>query len=711
MLLKCHAGCRVEDIVRALGLELSALFEREGGGSTPSLGRQARQADQAEPQLVGVGGEPFDRTSGLTVEELAMAKRLPVELLAGLGVQTVRYFGAPAVQVPYIDETGEVAGVRYRLSLDAEPKFKWKKGTKAANLLYGASRLSEAREAGHVLLVEGESDAWTLFHHSFPVLALPGASMWRDEHAARLEGIETVYAVIEPGKGGETLLESLRCSVVRPRVRVVRLPTKDVSELHVLGETIFAERLQQAMDAATRLLDDEENLRLEQAASEWEVCEELALEHDILEAFAAELRRREFAGSLKTPKIVYLVLTSRLLRRPVSLVLRGLSSAGKSYSVEIVVLFFPKSAYFDRSGMSDRALVYSGESFEHRIIYIAEAEALAAGGLSAYYLRTLISENRLVYETVEKDGEQLVTRVIEKPGPTGVILTTTRLQLDPEIETRLLAVTVSDDPALTRQILRSIARRADDTLTDAPEESWLALQRWLELAGERRVIDEDGFLLAVAERIPAVAVRLRRDFSLLRSLVFAHAILHQSTRPRDEHGRVVATLDDYEAVRDLIAEVIAEGIGATVSDEVRETVAAVQSALEATSSESVVKRAQVRAELGLDDRATNRRLLQATEAGHVENTNPGRGKVGLYKVGSPIPDGVDVLPSAGELRLDLGNLDNLVTAEAHTGPLSLLGDEGFLGRMYRALEAGLITEDEWHVADRAHRFAVGRGRP
>lgn len=46
-------------------------------------------------------------------------------------------------------------------------------------------------------------------------------------------------------------------------------------------------------------------------------------------------------------------------------------------------------------------------------------------------------------------------------------------------------------------------------------------------------------------------------------------------RPRDAAGAVVATLDDYAAVRDLAGDLIAEAIGATVPGSVRETVAAV----------------------------------------------------------------------------------------------------------------------------------------
>jgi hypothetical protein len=669
VLLSCHAGCSLEAITAALGLEVSDLFSGgERGGVYPPPRRQVRQVRQVGPRLVAAGGEPVDGGGGLTLEQLAEAKRLPLELLKALGCETVRYFGPPSVQIPYSDETGDIVGVRYRLLLTGAAKFRWKKGTRASTLLYGAGRLRDAREAGYVVLVEGESDAWTLIHHRFPVVAVPGAAIWNEEQAARLDGIDVVYVIVEPDKGGETLVGNLRESVIRPRVRLIRLPTKDVSELHLLDEGAFTERFQDALDGAGSLLALEQERRLEQAAAEWERCVRLAAKRNILTAFAAELRARGFVGPLETPKLIYLQLVSRLLHRPVSLVLRGLSSAGKSYNVESVLPFFPGSAYFDRSGMSERALVYSEESFEHRIIYIAEAEAVAGDGLSAYFLRTLISENRLVYETVEKDEDRLVTRVIVKPGPVGVILTTTRLRLNPENETRMLALTVPDDPALTRQIMRAIARRDDENEETRPREAWRALQAWLELGGERRVVDERGFLLALAELIPVVAVRLRRDFALVRSLVFAHAILHQARRLRDARGRIVATLADYEAVRTLIAGIVAEGIGATISEDVRATVAAVAAALARAEGETTVRRAQVQAELGLDDRATNRRLAQACEGGYVENTNPGKGKVGLYKVGLPIPEDVDVLPTAATLRSHLDNLVSQATDPRDTPP-------------------------------------------
>ena len=91
---------------------------------------------------------------------------------------------------------------------------------------------------------------------------------------------------------------------------------------------------------------------------------------------------------------------------------------------------------------------------------------------------------------------------------------------------------------------------------------------------------------------------LRRDFALVRSLVFAHAILHQASRRRDQRARIIATLDDYAAVRELVERILAEGIGATVSNDVRETVVALKAAIEKATPDTSVRRAQVQAELG-----------------------------------------------------------------------------------------------------------------
>src|SRR5262249_47941677 len=50
-------------------------------------------------------------------------------------------------------------------------------------------------------------------------------------------------------------------------------------------------------------------------------------------------------GEDKTAKLVYLLFTSRLLREPVSGVVKGLSSTGKSFTIECVQRLMPDEAF------------------------------------------------------------------------------------------------------------------------------------------------------------------------------------------------------------------------------------------------------------------------------------------------------------------------------------------------------------------------------
>ena len=47
--------------------------------------------------------------------------------------------------------------------------------------------------------------------------------------------------------------------------------------------------------------------------------------------------------------------------------------------------------------------------------------------------------------------------VLEREGPTGAILTTTRVKLDAELETRLLSIPVTDSAAQTKAVMLALA--------------------------------------------------------------------------------------------------------------------------------------------------------------------------------------------------------------------------------------------------------------
>lgn len=624
VLLHCHAGCTIEAIVAALDLELSDLFASNGETQNP-----------ADPRATVQHG------GGCTLEAYAHAKRLPVDFLQALGVTEITYSGAAALRMPYFDESGNETAVRIRRALEGEDRFRWKKRPKLQ--LYGLNRLPRAREVGYVILVEGESDAQTLWHHASPALGLPGARLWKEERdAPHLEDLDAIYVLVEPDQGGQAVLDWVRDSSIRDRVRLVSLKgAKDVSELHTSSAPeVFKAELEHALQSALPWSEHQQIENEVRRNTCWELCKDLATEQDLLARLATVLEDGGLVGEKRTAQLIYLALTSRLLDKPVSVALKGPSAGGKSYTLQRVLDLFPPEVYHALTAMSERALAYGTEPLEHRFLVIFEAAGLE-GDFASYLVRSLLSEGRLRYETVEKTDHGMQTRVVERRGPTGLIVTTTAISLHPENETRLLSVPVTDTPEQTRKIMFALAEGTRE-LDLTP---WQALQTWL-AAGEAKVVIP--FAGALAELIPPVATRLRRDFSLLLSLIRAHALLHQISRPRNNEGALIATVDDYAAVRELIHDLVAESAEKSVAPTVRETVEAVGRLT--SDAPDGISLAVLSDALDLDKSAVSRRVAAAKRRGYLKNLEERRGRPARLVLGEPLPAEIEILPTATTLR-------------------------------------------------------------
>ena len=632
VLLNCFAGCAPEKVAEVLGVD--------SHGLCPSK-------DKSEAYVKNSGINPpnpeetLERSapsSECTLEQYAEAKGLPEVFLSDLGLKDVTYKGGNAVRIPYVDEKGRETAVRFRLSVDGDHRFLWKRGSKLS--LYGLWLVNRAREAGQVVLVEGESDCHTLWYHDIPALGIPGAATWKEEWSGVLDDIPNIYLVVEPDDGGDAVERWLADSNIRDRVSIVRLgQDKDPSGLYLSDPDHFPEAWKEALKSAIPW----DTLAAEQAAVEqakaWAQCEEIASRPNILDRVAADLVRLGVVGEDRAAKLVYLALTSRLCQRPVSVVVKGPSSGGKSYTVEQVLKFFPESAYYALTAMSERALAYSKEPLKHRFLVLYEAAGL--GETASYLVRSLLSEGKIKYETVEKTKNGLQPRLIEREGPTGLLLTTTATNLHPENETRLLSISVNDTQAQTHKILLAMANEAPVEFEVGP---WHALQKWLEKAEHRVTIP---FATALAHKVPPVAVRLRRDFGAILNLIRAHAILHQVIRERDDKDQIIATVDDYAVVRDLVIDLIGDALEASVSPTIRQTVDAVRSLEKGVEiSASLTEVAGV---LKLEKGTTSRRVKIAVERGYLKNLQDKKGRPAELVLGDPMPDDLEVLPEPHSL--------------------------------------------------------------
>jgi hypothetical protein len=118
---------------------------------------------------------------------------------------------------------------------------------------------------------------------------------------------------------------------------------KDISELYLLDPANFVANLERARARGVPFTalqaDRRDRDRAESAAG----CAELAAQPRILDVFYETLGEIGHVGEAVTAAILYLAVVSRLLAKPVSVVVKGPSAAGKSYTVETTLAFFTPS--------------------------------------------------------------------------------------------------------------------------------------------------------------------------------------------------------------------------------------------------------------------------------------------------------------------------------------------------------------------------------
>ena len=261
--------------------------------------------------------------AGCTLAAYAVAKKLSIEFLRSLGLTEITLFGAPVVRIPYPDESGAESVVRFRHAVDGKDKFRWRKGSKLR--LYGLNRVAAARDLGEMVIVEGESDCHTLWHAGLPAIGLPGAGNWNEQRdAALFDKFDTIYVIIEPDKGGETVRKWVGESKIRDRVKLVRLNGfKDPSALYLDDPDHFAGRWKAALAAAVPW-SEEASLEAEAARkAALHVCGELARCTNILWKVVETLRGYGLVGEERAVKLIYLAVSSRVLTRIVSIAVKG----------------------------------------------------------------------------------------------------------------------------------------------------------------------------------------------------------------------------------------------------------------------------------------------------------------------------------------------------------------------------------------------------
>ncbi len=340
------------------------------------------------------------------------------------------------------------------------------------------------------------------------------------------------------------------------------------------------------------------------------------------------------AGERELIATVYLVGVSRLLDKPLAAIVQGLSSSGKSYVPERVASLFPPEAILLATQQTPQALFYMpAGSLSHRFVVAGERSRMeqddAAEATRA--LREMLSSGKLSKLIPMKIDGRMETKLIEQDGPIAFIETTTLTNIFDEDANRCILVNTDERREQTRRIVTKLAKRyAGDVSGDAKRiaERHHAAQRMLQ---PWPVVIP--FANRVGDLFDSDRVEVRRAFPQLMSMVQASALLHQFQRQIDD-GRLLATIDDYQLARHLLARPFSRQLGGGLSDPARRYFERLEAWASGEFTTTDAKKQE-----SVTGRAVTGWLSELADAGLVDQLEPHKGsKPARWKLTGVKPD-------------------------------------------------------------------------
>ena len=263
---------------------------------------------------------------------------------------------------------------------------------------------------------------------------------------------------------------------------------------------------------------------------------ELLRDPKLLDRILEDFERCGIVGEQINKLLGYLAAVSRKLEEPLAIIIQSSSAAGKTSLMEAVLSFMPEEERVKFSAMTGQSLFYmGGRDLKHKILAIVEEEGAQR---ASYALKLLQSEGELSIASTGKDPAtgRLVTQEYRVEGPVMIILTTTAIEIDEELQNRCIVLTVDEERGQTRAIHR--LQRERETLSGL----WAREERKHLLTLHQNAQRLLRPLVVVNPHAPALTfldeqTRTRRDHMKYLALIRSVALLHQYQRPLRSSSR------------------------------------------------------------------------------------------------------------------------------------------------------------------------------
>ncbi len=166
-----------------------------------------------------------------------------------------------------------------------------------------------------------------------------------------------------------------------------------------LGKVLL--KLEELQDEQIRAALEPKSEAVELADEEKAEALALLRSPELLARILEDFERCGVVGEETNKLMGYLAATSRLLERPLAVVVQSTSSAGKSALMEAVLALLPAEQQVKYSAMTGQSLFYMGETnLSHKILAIVEEE----GAERASYALKLLQSRRRADDRLDGQG-------------------------------------------------------------------------------------------------------------------------------------------------------------------------------------------------------------------------------------------------------------------------------------------------------------------
>ena len=289
---------------------------------------------------------------------------------------------------------------------------------------------------------------------------------------------------------------------------------------------------------------------------------ELLRDPDLLSRILEDFDQAGVVGERSNKLVGYLACVSRLLAKPLAVMVQSSSAAGKSVLMDAILNLMPKDQRVQYSAMTGQSLFYMGETnLKHKILAISEEEGAHN---ASYALKLLQSEGEVTIASTGKDENtgDLVTKEYKVQGPVMLFMTTTAIDIDEELMNRCLVLSVNESRKQTRAI--HAAQRHSRTLEGL--QSKLKKEQLTQLHRHaQQLLRPLAVINPFADQLTFLddKTRTRRDHEKYLTLIDSIALLHQYQREVKRIGSgdevteyIEVTLDDIEVANRLAHEIL-----------------------------------------------------------------------------------------------------------------------------------------------------------